>query len=36
MRAIMVRLTFGGNIFETGTDLFRLARTRAKDNPELS
>jgi hypothetical protein len=28
--AIVDRLTFGGNIIETGTDSFRLAQTRAK------
>jgi DNA replication protein DnaC len=28
--AIVDRLTFGGNIIETGTDSYRLARTRAK------
>lgn len=28
--AIVDRLTFGGNIIETGTDSFRLAHTRAK------
>jgi hypothetical protein len=27
--AIVDRLTFGGNIIETGTDSYRLARTRA-------
>jgi hypothetical protein len=29
--AIVDRLTFGGNIIETGTDSFRLARTRARN-----
>jgi DNA replication protein DnaC len=28
--AIVDRLTFGGNIIETGTDSYRLAQTRAK------
>lgn len=28
--AIVDRLTFGGNIIETGTDSFRLAQTRAR------
>ena len=28
--AIVDRLAFGGNIMETGTDSFRLARTRAR------
>ncbi|MDT5014051.1 MAG: hypothetical protein QOD39_211 [Mycobacterium sp.] len=28
--AIVGRLTFGGNIIETGTDSYRLAQTRAK------
>jgi hypothetical protein len=28
--AIVDRLTFGGAIIETGTDSYRLARTRAK------
>ena len=27
--AIVDRLTFGGNIIETGTDSYRLAQTRA-------
>jgi hypothetical protein len=27
--AIVDRLTFGGNIIETGTDSYRLAHTRA-------
>jgi DNA replication protein DnaC len=30
--AIVDRLTFGGNIIETGTDSYRLARTRAAQN----
>jgi DNA replication protein DnaC len=28
--AIVDRLTFGGNIIETGTDSYRLATTRAQ------
>lgn len=32
--AIVDRLTFGGNIIDTGTDSFRLAHTRAKEHPE--
>ncbi|GHF35074.1 hypothetical protein GCM10017776_61880 [Streptomyces griseoluteus] len=28
--AIVDRLTFGGNIIETGTDSYRLATTRAR------
>ncbi|MEV5892846.1 ATP-binding protein [Nonomuraea fuscirosea] len=28
--AIVHRLTFGGNIIETGTDSYRLAHTRAR------
>ena len=28
--AIVNRLTFGGNIVETGTDSYRLAQTRAR------
>jgi DNA replication protein DnaC len=28
--AIVDRLTFGGNIIETGTDSYRLAHTRAQ------
>ena len=32
--AIVDRLTFGGNIIETGSDSFRLAQTRAKDRPD--
>ncbi len=28
--AIVNRLTFGGNILETGTDSYRLAQTRAQ------
>lgn len=28
--AIVDRLTFGGNIIETGTDSYRLAQTRAQ------
>ena len=31
--AIVDRLTFGGNIIETGTDSYRLARTRATRQP---
>lgn len=31
--AIVDRLTFGGNIIETGTDSYRLARTRAQNEP---
>jgi hypothetical protein len=27
------RLTFGGNIIETGTDSYRLAHTRAQQHP---
>ena len=34
--AIVDRLTFGGNIIETGTDSYRLAQTRAKGQPEPS
>jgi hypothetical protein len=34
--AIVDRLTFGGNIIETGTDSFRLAQTRAKDHPTIT
>ena len=30
--AIVDRLTFGGNILETGTDSYRLAQTRAQQN----
>ena len=30
--AIVNRLTFGGNILETGTDSYRLARTRAQQH----
>ncbi len=30
--AIVDRLTFGGNILETGTDSYRLAHTRAQLN----
>jgi len=29
--AIVDRLTFGGNIIETGTESYRLASTRARD-----
>ncbi|AOP47822.1 hypothetical protein SL103_17610 [Streptomyces lydicus] len=29
-RTIVDRLTFGGNIIETGTDSYRLATTRAR------
>jgi DNA replication protein DnaC len=32
--AIVDRLTFGGNIIETGTDSYRLAGTRASPLPE--
>ncbi len=32
--AIVDRLTFGGNIIETGTDSYRLAQTRAKAEQE--
>jgi DNA replication protein DnaC len=31
--AIVDRLTFGGNIIETGTDSYRLAHTRAQQQP---
>jgi DNA replication protein DnaC len=34
--AIVDRITFGGNIIETGTDSFRLAQTRAKDHPQTA
>lgn len=30
--AIVDRLTFGGNILETGTDSYRLARTRERQH----
>ncbi len=30
--AIVDRLTFGGNILETGTESYRLAHTRARLN----
>jgi hypothetical protein len=30
--AIVDRLTFGGNIIETGTDSYRLAQTRARND----
>lgn len=30
--AIVDRLTFGGNIIETGTDSYRLAHTRAQQS----
>jgi hypothetical protein len=33
--AIVDRLTFGGAIFESVTNYFRLAQTCAKDNREL-
>ena len=32
--AIVNRLTFGGNVIETGTDSFRLAHTRAKSSDQ--
>lgn len=32
--AIVDRLTFGGNIIETGTDSYRLAQTRAHQQPD--
>ena len=32
--AIVDRLTFGGNIIETGTDSYRLAHTEAKKLPQ--
>jgi hypothetical protein len=31
--AIVDRITFGGNIIETGTDSYRLAQTRARHPP---
>ena len=31
--AIVDRLTFGGNIIETGTDSYRLAQARAAQQP---
>ena len=31
--AIVDRLTFGGNIIETGTDSYRLARSRERATP---
>ncbi|HEX5345813.1 MAG TPA: IS21-like element helper ATPase IstB [Pseudonocardiaceae bacterium] len=34
--AIVDRLTFGGNIIETGTDSYRLARTRARQHATTS
>jgi hypothetical protein len=30
------RLTFGGNIIETGTDSYRLARSRARNDTDTS
>jgi DNA replication protein DnaC len=33
--AIVDRLTFGGNIIETGTDSYRLAQTRARTEPPV-
>ncbi len=33
--AIVDRLTFGGNILETGTDSYRLAQTRAQQHAAL-
>ena len=32
--AIVDRLTFGGNIIETGTDSYRLAQTKARQNAD--
>lgn len=34
--AIVDRLTFGGNIIETGTDSYRLATTRARAGQQVS
>src|ERR1039458_6969076 len=34
--AIVDRLTFGGNILETGTDSYRLAQTRARRHAAAS
>jgi DNA replication protein DnaC len=34
--AIMDRLTYGGNIIETGTDSYRLAQTRARAEQHLA
>src|ERR1017187_6547696 len=34
--AIVDRLTFGGNILETGTDSYRLAQTRAQPHAAAS
>jgi DNA replication protein DnaC len=34
--AIVDRITFGGNIIETGTDSYRLARTKAATHPKQS
>jgi hypothetical protein len=34
--AIVDRLTFGGNIIETGTDSYRLAKTAPKPNAKLN
>jgi len=34
--AIVDRLTFGGNIIETGTDSYRLAQTRARAEQHIA
>lgn len=34
--AIVERLTFGGNIIETGTDSYRLAVTRARGSQQAA
>jgi DNA replication protein DnaC len=34
--AIVDRLTFGGNIIETGTDSYRLAQTRARAEQQIT
>lgn len=34
--AIVDRLTFGGNIIETGTDSYRLAMTRARVEQQVT